>query len=792
MRSQLKKPTGSSSRDAELSAQFSKASISDLPPLQNRAAQSSSPYVRAHAKTPIAWQLLDNEAAQRAKKENKLIFINIGFKSCHYCRVTTAESFTHPEVASLLNKSFIPVIVDRDERPDIDSIYMNYIQASNGSGGWPLNVFLTPDLEPVFGGTYWPSPGTELIGADGEEVSEDERLDFLVILQKMRDVWPEHEARCRQEAKEIVSKLREFAAEGTVGGTGDAAAGGQVTESDLDLDQLEEAYTHIAGTFDPVNGGFGVAPKFPTPAKLSFLLKLASFPSSVADVVGEKEVAQATHMALHTLRRLRDGGLRDHVGGGFHRYAVTADWTMPHFEKMVLDNALLLGLYLDAWLSTASKDKPLSKEDEFANVVFEVAEYLTEAPIRRPDGGFVCGEAADSFYRKGDPQMREGAYYLWTRREFEQALSGLDSQVSAVAAAHWNVLEHGNVAREQDPIDEFINQNVLYTVKDTNELGKQFGMLPEEAQKLVETAREKLKAHRAKDRVRPETDDKTVTSVNALVISALARTSPAISSIDAERAAKYLQAATGAARFIKDKLWDESTKTLYRAYSTERSTTQAFAEDYAFLIEALLDLYETTGDEDWLQWTDDLQRKQLDLFYDSTISSTSRPATPMAHHSACGGFYSTSEDAPHVILRLKDGMDTAQPSTNAVSASNLFRLGFIFGDTEYTRLARETINAFEVEALQYPWLFIGLLSGVVTARLGGIVWVVTQAKTDKDREELRKKFYELPRAGLRSLAFLKEGGWLGSQRNGAKMAQLEAGTYVFDGEYRPFREEEGQ
>lgn len=516
---------------------------------------------------------------------------------------------------------------------------MNYIQAISGAGGWPLNVFLTPDLEPVFGGTYWPSPGTELIGIDGEEVPEDERLDFLVILQKMRDVWPASESRCRQEAKDIVSKLREFAAEGTLGTRGiatqsqvgptssaaaptDHSGAALAADSDLDLDQLEEAYTHITGTFDPLNGGFGVAPKFPTPAKLSFLLRLAHFPSAVTDVVGEKEVAQATLMALLTLRKLRDGGLRDHVGGGFHRYAVTADWAMPHFEKMVSDNALLLGLYLDAWLSTVAKKGELKKTDEFANVVFELAEYLTTPPIQRSDGGFACSEAADSYYRKGDPQLREGAFYLWTRKEFSQALGGSDEQVSAVAAAHWNVLEHGNVDRAQDPNDEFINQNVLYTVKKTQELGKQFGISPEEADKLIETAREKLRAHREKDRVRPETDDKVITSINAMVISALARTSSAVKALDPARAEKYAKAAQNGAKFIKEKLWDEQSNALFRAYSTERSPTRAFSEDYAFLIEALLDLYEATGDESWLQWADTLQSKCTENSMDSRISTS--------------------------------------------------------------------------------------------------------------------------------------------------------------------------
>lgn len=495
---------------------------------------------------------------------------------------------------------------------------MNYIQAINGAGGWPLNVFLTPDLEPVFGGTYWPSPGTELIGPDGEEIAEDERIDFLVILQKMREVWPQHESRCRQEAKEIVSKLREFAAEGTFGthgsnttssvGTSSAAAPTDVSgtpmagESDLDLDQLEEAYTHIAGTFDPVNGGFGIAPKFPTPAKLSFLFRLGLLPPVVADVVGEKEVTDAKHMVYHTLRRLQQSGLRDQLGGGFHRYAVTANWSMPHFEKMVSDNALLLGVYLDAWLSNAK----LSKTAEFGDMVFELADYLTSPPILRGDGGFATSEAADSIYKKGDNQLREGAYYLWTRREFDDVFKDTPT-IGALAAAHWNVLAHGNVERERDPNDEFMNQNVLHAVKDVEALRQQFGTSASEAQEWIETARATLRAHREKDRVRPATDDKVVTSVNALVISTLARTSAAIKQVTPEKSRKYLDAATKAATFIKEKLWDSQNRVLYRSYSDKRSSTRGFADDYAFLIEALIDLYETAGEERWLQWADELQ-----------------------------------------------------------------------------------------------------------------------------------------------------------------------------------------
>lgn len=565
------------------------------------------------------------------------------------CRLTTQDSFSNPTIATLLNTAFIPVIVDREERPDIDAIYMNYIQAVNGDGGWPINVFLTPELEPVFGGTYWPGPGTEHsrsagggggsataggVSRDeepGDNGDDDSGLDFLVILRKVQKFWAEQEARCRKEAKDILLQLRDFAAEGTLGTRGIPATagtagsgGGDVVHSgstsagptpaagedlDLDLDQLEEAYTHIEGTFDGTNGGFGLPPKFPTPAKLSFLLRLARFPPAVRYVVGDAEVARATDMALRTLRRIRDGGLRDHVGAGFARYSVTADWAMPHFEKMVADNVLLLGVYLDAWLSGVAKDSRPKASDEFADVVFELAEYLTSPPIRLEAGGLATSEVADSFYRKGDRHAREGAYYLWTRREFDAVVgSGSDGQhASTVAAAYWNVLEHGNVPRDLDPHDEFLNQNVLCVVKDTAELSPQFGMPVEEARRLLAAARTRLRDHRAKERAAPEVDAKVVAAVNGMAIGALARTGSVVKYVNAEKGRKYVDAARTVTRFLREKMWDGESKILYRMYHGTRGQTKGFAEDYAFVIEGLLELYEATAEEEWLQWADELQ-----------------------------------------------------------------------------------------------------------------------------------------------------------------------------------------
>jgi uncharacterized protein YyaL (SSP411 family) len=654
------------------------ASSSSMPSnsLRNRAGESNSPYVRAHADTPVAWQLLDNGAIGRAKKENKLIFLNIGFRACHCalsvqppsshspglvefnadvtgrpdCRLTTQDSFSNPAVANLLNESFIPIIVDREERPDIDAVYMNYIQAVNGAGGWPLNVFLTPELEPVFGGTYWPGPGTEhsrpAIGgattapggrgavsatAASSDTEDEDRLDFLVILKKLRKIWTEQETRCRKEAKEILLQLRDFAAEGTLGsrGVGTPAASGKVSAAepvdtaqsggtyvaslseglDIDLDQLEEAYSHIARTFDAVNGGFGIEPKFPTPSKLSFLLRLGQYPQAVRDVVGEKEVEHADFMARHTLRRIRDGGLRDHVGGGFARYSVTADWAMPHFEKMVADNALLLELYLDAWLSGAKEGK-LSLDDEFADIVLELVDYLTNKPIHLADGGFASSEAADSYYRKGDQHMREGAYYLWTRKEFD-AVVGKDDETeraATIAATYWNVLEHGNIPREQDPQDEFINQNVLHIVKDVAEISKQFGISEQQVKEVIAQARERLRAHREKERVRPETDEKLIAAYDGMVIGALSRAFGALQLLDAGRASRAFDAANEAAELLRKDYWDASAKVLYRTKDKDGKGTKGFADDYAFVIDGLLQLVELSPAQDrWLEWANELQ-----------------------------------------------------------------------------------------------------------------------------------------------------------------------------------------
>ncbi|KFZ17179.1 hypothetical protein V502_04705, partial [Pseudogymnoascus sp. VKM F-4520 (FW-2644)] len=560
--------------------------------LKNRAAESRSPYVRGHMNNPVAWQLFGDEAIELAKKENKLLFISIGYSACHWCHVMEKESFENDEVAAILNKDFIPIKIDREERPDIDRIYMNFVQATTGSGGWPLNVFVTPSLEPVFGGTYWHGPHSNT-----PQLVLEDHVDFLGILGKLSQAWREQESRCRLDSAQILQQLKDFAAEGTLGGGAPKTGDGPTAEG-LDLDVIDEAYQHLVSTFDTTHSGFGAAPKFPTPSKLSFLLRLPHFPQPVLDVVGLEEVKSAQFMALSTLRAMARGGIHDHIGHGFSRYSVTADWSLPHFEKMLYDNAQLLHVYLDAFLGLPTPDP------ELLGAVYDLAAYLTSPPPARPGGGLYSSEDADSFYRRGDKETREGAYYVWTARELETLLP---APAYDIVAAFFGVSPDGNVAPTHDVHDEFINQNVLRVAATPAQLAAQFGIAEAEVVETIKSAKRTLRAHREAERVAPELDDKIVCAWNGIAIGALARAGAVLREVDGEMAGRCLDAAVGAARFVRREMFDKETGTLRRVWRDGPGETAGFADDYAFLVEGLLELYEATFEDEWVRWADELQ-----------------------------------------------------------------------------------------------------------------------------------------------------------------------------------------
>ncbi|WEW55856.1 hypothetical protein PRK78_001289 [Emydomyces testavorans] len=605
------------------------------------------------------------------------------------------ESFMSPEVAAILNKSFIPIKLDREERPDIDEVYMNYVQATTGSGGWPLNVFLTPDLEPVFGGTYWPGPHSSSVPRLGGE----EPITFIDILEKLRDVWRTQQLRCKESAKEITRQLREFAEEGTHLRQPDTEC-----EEDLEVELLEEAYQHFVSRYDPVNGGFSRAPKFPTAANLSFLLRLGRYPDVVLDIVGREECARATEMVSKTLTQMVRGGIHDQIGHGFARYSVAVDWSLPHFEKMLYDQAQLLDAYVDCF--------EITNEPELLEAVYDIVAYLTSPPILSPEGAFYSSEDADSLPSPNDTEKREGAFYVWTLKEMQQILGQRDAEI---CAHYWGVLPDGNVARENDPHDEFMNRNVLNVRATPNKIAKDFGLSEDEVARIIKSSRKKLQEFRDAHRVRPDLDDKIIVSWNGLAIGALSKCSILFDKIDPEQAKICRLAAENATNFIKGKLFNAGTGQLWRVYRDGvRGETPSFGDDYAYLTAGLINLYGATFDDRYLEFAEQLQpfAEYLNSHFLATASDGTTPA----------GYYMTQEsmpgDVPGPLFRLKTGTDAATPSINGVIAQNLLRLASLLEEDSYKLLAKQTCSAFAAEILQHPFLFVGLLDVIVGLEVG--------------------------------------------------------------------------
>ena len=618
------------------------------------------------------------------------------------------ESFCSPEVARLLNAAFVPIKVDREERPDLDAIYMQYVQASTGGGGWPLNVFLTPELEPVFGGTYFPGPNSLTAGLSGGSVDS---VGFLEVLEKMRNVWLRQEARCRASAQEITQQLRHFAEEGVHSHDGHPHKNGGLDPEHLDLELLEEAYEVMARGYDRENYGFGTSPKFPVAIKLRFLLQLGHWPRLIQDIVGHSECVDAQAMAIGQLRRMARGGIRDHVGYGFARYSVTADWSLPHFEKMLPDQALLLDAYLDAYL--------LTHDQEMLGAVHDLATYLTTPPIQRTDGGFFSSEDADSPPSHSSTDSREGAFYVWTRNELSSVL-GADT--ADVFTRFYGVKVDGNVPQEYDAHDELLGQNVLVIATDPDTLSKNMNIPESQIVATLRSARQTLRNHRDATRPRPILDAKLVTAWNGLAIAALARAAAHLRRLNPDAARSWLDTATSAAKFLRDTMWDAATGTLWRVWCDgARGNVRGFADDYVATAHAALELYAATFDTAWLRWADALADELVRRF-----------AAPE------GGFYTAAGgaegDGNDLLLRLKPGMDNSEPSANALAASVLFRLASLLGgDERYDKLARGTVLAFEPEIEHAPAGFPGLLGAVAWAHVGGgCVWLVGDGGVRKE------------------------------------------------------------
>jgi hypothetical protein len=581
----------------------------------NRLAREKSPYLLQHQHNPVDWQPWGGEAFAQAQKESKPIFLSIGYSTCHWCHVMERESFENEEVARYLNEHFVSIKVDREERPDVDKIYMTFVQSTSGGGGWPLNCFLTPDRKPFFGGTYFPPE------------SKYGRPSFLDLLKQITKLWETRQGDVAASAAQLHQQLEEMTSKPESG----------------NLLLTKSVLTNAAGlfkqTFDARNGGFGDAPKFPQPSQPAFLLRYGV----------RFNDREAVRMVLETCDHMAAGGIHDQLGGGFSRYSVDAEWLVPHFEKMLYDNAQLVNLYLDAYLVSGDK--------RHADTARDIIKYILR-DMTHPDGGFYSAEDADS-------EGKEGKFYCWTRAELSKLLTPEEFNV---AVRYFGVTEQGNFVDHSDP-SPLPNQNVLSIVEPK---------LASADEPLLKSAKEKMFAARSQ-RVRPHLDDKVLASWNGLMLGAMARAYAVLGD------ESYHAAAEKNLAFLQSKLWDAKTGTLYHRWRDGERDAVQLQSAYAFMLSGVVELYEATLDPKHLDFAVALAESMIARFYDQES----------------GGFWQ-STDAPDLILRVKEDYDGAEPSGNSVAFLALFKLAAITDRGDFKKVAEAGLRLFAPRLERIP------------------------------------------------------------------------------------------
>ncbi|KAJ6729492.1 SPERMATOGENESIS-ASSOCIATED PROTEIN 20 [Salix viminalis] len=619
----------------------------------NRLSDEHSPYLLQHAHNPVNWYPWGEEAFAEARRRDVPIFLSIGYSTCHWCHVMEVESFEDEEVARLLNDSFVSMKVDREERPDVDKVYMTFVQALYGGGGWPLSVFLSPDLKPLMGGTYFPP--------------EDKygRPGFKTILRKVKDAWFSNRDMLVKSGAFAIEQLSEALS---------ASASSKTLPDELPQNALRLCAEQLSQSYDSQYGGFGSAPKFPRPVEIQMMLYHSKKLDDAGNYSESKKVLQ---MVLLTLQCMARGGIHDHIGGGFHRYSVDERWHVPHFEKMLYDQGQLVNVYLDAF--------SITNDVFYSSLSRDILDYLRRDMIG-PEGEIFSAEDADSAEHEGAKKKKEGAFYTWTSQEIDDSLG----EHSTLFKDCYYVKPLGNcdLSRMSDPHDEFKGENVLIELTDTSALARKYGLPLEKYLDILGECRQKLFDVRS-IRPRPHLDDKVIVSWNGLAISSLARASKILMG-EAEGTKynfpvvgcdpkEYMTAAEKAASFIRRHLYNEQTRRLEHSFRNGPSKAPGFLDDYAFLISGLLDLYEVGGGIHWLVWATELQDKQDELFLDREG----------------GGYFNTPGEDPSVLLRVKEDHDGAEPSGNSVSAINLIRLASMMtgSKSEYYRQNAEHLLA---------------------------------------------------------------------------------------------------
>ena len=629
----------------------------------NRLGRERSPYLLQHANNPVDWYAWGDEAFSRAQAEDKPICLSVGYSTCHWWHVMEHESFEDEGIAAFLNEHFIPVKVDREERPDVDRVYMAFVQGTTGSGGWPMSVWLTPGLKPFYGGTYFPP------------AAKWNRPGFIDILRELHKAWTTKRDSVEQSANGVTEQLKNAAQAAPTAGVPPASV-------------LADIAGQFRTAFDRRHAGFGNAPKFPRPSELLFLLREFARAGN----------SEARDMAIATLGAMSVGGMRDHIGGGFHRYSVDAAWRVPHFEKMLYDQAQLVLAYLEGAQVAGDGSQLEVAEDTLRYVMREMTD---------PAGGFYSAEDADSLPPEqaatpGAHKM-EGAFYLWTAAELDELLG----EASPLVKKRYGIEPEGNAP--SDPQAEFIGKNLLYVAQSVAELADEFGYTPDQTLEALNGARLRMFQARIQ-RPRPHLDDKVLTSWNGLMIGAFARAARVLRAMvsDGESLGRpYLDAARRAATFLRSTMWNAETRTLLRRYRAGDAEIDGYAEDYAFLLFGLLELFQSDPQAEWLEWAIELQQRQDELFWDDEG----------------GGWFSTTGQDPTVLWRMKEDHDGAEPSATSVSVMNLIVLSHLNGHPVWAARIERSLKLFG-QRLEQVGRAVPMMAAALSAYTAGVQQIV--------------------------------------------------------------------
>lgn len=597
----------------------------------NRLINEKSPYLLQHAFNPVDWYPWGEEAFAKARKQDKPIFLSIGYSTCYWCHVMEREVFENESIAALMNKYVVSIKVDREERPDIDRVYMTALQAMTGSGGWPMSMFLTPDLTPFFGATYIPPQ------------SAYGRPGFAALLTEIHNAWTNR----RQEIVDNSLRLHEYL---------EKIAEPEVKATRAGMTALERGFDSFSRSYDSQYGGFGGAPKFPRPVAFNFLLRYYSRTGN----------QKALEMSLETLKQMAKGGMYDHIGGGFHRYATDPRWHVPHFEKMLYDQAQLTISYLEAY--------QITRENFYAEVASDILRYV-QRDINHAAGGFYSAEDAESAVDLSKPEEKEeGAFYTWIKSEIDEILTAHQADVFNY---FYGVKTDGNV--RSDPHKEFVGENILFIDHTLAETAQKFELSEKELAAVLSRCRDKL--FRAREqRPKPHLDDKILVSWNGLMISAFARAYQVLGD------STYLVAAEQAGEFIFKNLYDAKKKDLLRRFRDGEARYQANLEDYAFFVQGLVDLYESSLNIRWLKTAIEMTEHQNKLLYDYEN----------------GGYFDTSGNDPTILTRSKESYDGAEPSGNAIAILNLLRLSQMTDNRQWREMADQSLAYFGEQMLKTP------------------------------------------------------------------------------------------